>query len=93
MNEDVAATRIARCKRAIAAVALAGSFMTSVPFPEGAKSSGHEDDVVSAVVRHQEHEPHNHPETGLVTRTVETGAIIVTGVPLPSRTLAGWWLE
>lgn len=93
MNENVAAIRIARCKRAIAAVALAGSFMTSVPSPEGERSSGHEDDVLSAVVRHEEHEPHNHPETGLVTKTVETEAIIVTGAPLPSRALAGWWLE
>jgi hypothetical protein len=90
MNENVASTRIDRCKRAIAVVALTGSFMASVPFPEGDKSSGHEADVLSAVVRHQEHEPHNHPETGLVTMTVETGVIIVTGAPLPNRALRGW---
>jgi hypothetical protein len=90
MSEDVAATRIDRCKRAIAVVALAGSFMASLLFAEGERSSGHEDHGLSAVVRHQEHEPHSHPETGFVTRIVETRAIIVTGAPLPSRALPGW---
>lgn len=89
MNEDLAGTWIDRCKRAIAVVALAGSFMASAPFAEGDKAGGeHEADVLSAVVRHQENEPHNHPETGLVT-TVETGAVIVTGVPLPNRAYPG----